>query len=322
MTKTTHSLVVSIIIAVAVYALFAFFTGGKDVLQAIGSLPMSIWAAILGLSLANYFLRYWRWQWFIHHQQTYRLPHIQHLLIYLAGFTLTMTPGKAGEAMRSLYLKNLGVSHQKSLAALLMERILDLLAVLILAALGLSFLPGGEAKIAALITFSLIALCLLFIKLPKDKVLGLGLVTKLPEKLQKILHFVFDTLAHANQFLTLRFVLFGLLLGVVAWGLEGYGLLLVMQNFTLDSHSVFLALAIYGAAVLLGALSFLPGGLGGTEAVMIFMLVQAGFSVPHATAITLICRLATLWFAVLVGLIALALLAKMGVRIKGTTENV
>lgn len=322
MTKTTHSLVVSIIIAVVVYALFTFFTGGKDVLEAIGSLPVTIWLFILALSLANYFLRYWRWQWFIGHKHGQNVPHTQHLLIYLAGFTLTMTPGKAGEAMRSLYLKNLGVSHQKSLAALLMERIQDLLAVLILAALGLSFLPGGEAKIAALVTFGLIGTCLVFIKLPKDKVLGLDVVQKLPEKLQKLLHFVFDMLSHANQFLTFKFIVLGLILGVIAWGLEGYGLLLVMQSFSVDNHSVFLALAIYGAAVLLGALSFLPGGLGGTEAVMIFMLMQAGFNLPHATAITMICRLATLWFAVLMGLIALALLTKMGVRLKGTMENV
>jgi uncharacterized protein (TIRG00374 family) len=71
--------------------------------------------------------------------------------------------------------------------------------------------------------------------------------------------------------------------------------------------------AIYAAAVLLGAISFLPGGLGGTEAAMIFMLVKVGFDVTSATAITFICRVATLWFAVALGLLTMLILPKLGI---------
>lgn len=63
---------------------------------------------------------------------------------------------------------------------------------------------------------------------------------------------------------------------------------------------------IYGLAISIGALSFLPGGLGGTEATMILLLGLAGISTADAGAATIILRLATLWFAVLIGVVATA----------------
>jgi uncharacterized protein (TIRG00374 family) len=66
------------------------------------------------------------------------------------------------------------------------------------------------------------------------------------------------------------------------------------------------AVFVYAAGTLVGSVSFLPGGLGGTEAVIIALLGALGVPVPAATAIAFIVRLATLWLAVLVGLATLA----------------
>jgi uncharacterized protein (TIRG00374 family) len=63
-------------------------------------------------------------------------------------------------------------------------------------------------------------------------------------------------------------------------------------------------IGIYGVAVLIGGLSFLPGGLGSTEAVMTTLLTIRGYTVSQALAITLTCRLVTLWFAVILGWLA------------------
>ena len=58
-------------------------------------------AAILGLSLLNYALRFVRWQWYLS-RLGHAIPAPQRALIYLAGFALTTTPGKAGEAGRGI----------------------------------------------------------------------------------------------------------------------------------------------------------------------------------------------------------------------------
>ena len=65
------------------------------------------------------------------------------------------------------------------------------------------------------------------------------------------------------------------------------------------------AIGIYAVATLTGvAAVFLPAGIGGMEAVMTTLLVSRGASVSDALIATLLCRLATLWFAVLIGLAA------------------
>ena len=66
-------------------------------------------------------------------------------------------------------------------------------------------------------------------------------------------------------------------------------------------------MSVYALAMLAGALSFLPGGLGGAEAVMVAALTLKGVDQPSAVAATIIIRLATLWFAVALGLLALML---------------
>ena len=54
-----------------------------------------------------------------------------------------------------------------------------------------------------------------------------------------------------------------------------------------------------------GALSALPAGLGGTEAVLVALLVGQGAAVGTAVALTVLVRLLTLWLAVALGLLAL-----------------
>jgi uncharacterized protein (TIRG00374 family) len=69
--------------------------------------------------------------------------------------------------------------------------------------------------------------------------------------------------------------------------------------------SLSFAIFVYALSMLAGALSFLPGGLGSAEAVMISLLVFKGMAAPAAVAATVFIRLATLWFAVVIGLVAL-----------------
>jgi uncharacterized protein (TIRG00374 family) len=68
------------------------------------------------------------------------------------------------------------------------------------------------------------------------------------------------------------------------------------------------AIGIYAIAVLAGAVSLLPGGLGSTETVMVALLAAQGFALTEAIVVTLVCRLVTLWLAIGFGWIALGAL--------------
>ena len=298
-----RALTYSIGLTALLYLAFVLLTDHRAVLSALERVSAMSLVAIFLLSLVNYLLRFWRWQCYIA-ALGHKLPWRRHFLYYLAGFTLTVTPAKAGEAVRSVYLHPYGVPYIQSLAALFVERLLDVLAMSLLALLILLLRPDYLGLV--MIAWTL--------------VLGLAwLVTRpwLPAKLQRWgrqhRHFShqFDRVARllkaATVLLRPRLFLFGLLLGILAWGLEGTALYLIAREAGVPL-SLTVGVGIYAIAILAGALSFLPGGLGSTEAIMGMLLIALGTDSAVAVAITLLCRIATLWFAVALGGLAVAVL--------------
>jgi uncharacterized protein (TIRG00374 family) len=96
----------------------------------------------------------------------------------------------------------------------------------------------------------------------------------------------------------------GLALGSAAWFAEGMGLWLIIHGLDAPG-SLGEAFSIYAAATLLGAVTMLPGGLIGTEVGMVALLQQIDLTKVQASSATFIIRVCSLWFALLVGLVAL-----------------
>jgi len=69
------------------------------------------------------------------------------------------------------------------------------------------------------------------------------------------------------------------------------------------------ALSLYPIAMLVGAASMLPGGIGSTEATLAFLLTSGGAPLATATAAAICVRIATLWFSIVLGFISIGLLS-------------
>jgi uncharacterized protein (TIRG00374 family) len=94
-------------------------------------------------------------------------------------------------------------------------------------------------------------------------------------------------------------------LGTLGWLAECTAFHWLLVTFGADlsfQKSVF----VFAFSMLVGAATMLPGGLGGTEATMIGLLLLCRVQSDLAFAATLIIRATTLWFAVGLGFIALA----------------
>ena len=72
--------------------------------------------------------------------------------------------------------------------------------------------------------------------------------------------------------------------------------------------SLTLAIGTYATGIVVGTLSFLPGGIGSAELVMISLPVLAGADKATATAATLVYRLSALWYSIGRGVIVLVYL--------------
>jgi uncharacterized protein (TIRG00374 family) len=142
-------------------------------------------------------------------------------------------------------------------------------------------------------------------------------------RLNTILERLASLLRSSAILLGWRQLYWGLAIGILAWGAEGVGFFIVLAALDIDIPMM-QAISIYAIGILAGALSFIPGGIGSTETVMSLLLVAMGADLATAVAATLICRIATLWFAVAIGFIALVGLEAHGyslARMSSTHAN-
>jgi uncharacterized membrane protein YbhN (UPF0104 family) len=292
-------------LGIGVYMIAAVATDAARLGNAVRELGAFGIAVVLALSLVNYLLRFQRWQLYIG-RLGHRLPVTMHLLSYLGGFAFTVSPAKAGEAVRSFYLRMHGVGYADSIAALFVERLLDLIAMILLA--GLVVLHHKDYW-PVLVGTSVVALAMLAIvgQVGLPRWLN-SLAVARGARVARALKAAADLLHSSQQLLRPRLLFSGLVLGVVAWGAEGVGFLLICRglNWNIDAVA---AVGIYATSALAGgAAFFMPGGIGGMELVMTTLLLASGAPLQIALIATLLCRLATLWFAVLLGLLAALIL--------------
>ncbi len=311
-----RAVMLSALLAVLGYGLFIVWSGTDAVLDALSRISQTGLALILSLSLLNYVVRCARWQWWLR-RLDHRVPTRLNALYYFAGFAFTTTPGKAGEAVRSVYLKRDGVSYPTSLAAFFVEKLADLGAMLFLAALAAWHFPRYRLLIVLMLAL-LVAVSVVVHHRYRvyQRLRSVG--ARLPA------HWL-ARLAHADHLINRASVLLrsdvlstSLFLGILAWGAEGVGFYYLLQFLHIDT-TLAQAVGIYALAMLAGALSFLPGGLGSAEATMVLLLSLSGAGQAEAVAATLVCRLTTLWFAVALGSIAF-LRVETGRRLPADTE--
>ncbi len=294
--------IISVVLAVGAYAALALWSDAARFAQAVRSLGVSVGASILALSAANYALRSLRWRFFLA-RLGHALPWRSCAVNYVSGFALTTTPGKAGEAIRSMLLKRrFGIAVTDSLAAFFAERFSDVLALALLCALALAFLPYGAYVAAGVVVLVALALWIAAADARTANVAH-GIARILPHRYAAPLASLIGQAGRLTRGGTLAT---GFALSLMAWAAEGYALHLIIAAMG-SNASAAAAIGIYSIALLGGALFFLPGGLGSTEAFMFVLLMQAGLDPAAAGAATVISRVTTLWFAVLLGWMALTL---------------
>ena len=104
-------------------------------------------------------------------------------------------------------------------------------------------------------------------------------------------------------------LLFAVGIGVISWGFEGFVVFLAVKALG-GEISVLASFFVVSFSSLLGALFFLPGGLGVAEGSIMAILLRAGISSEIAAAATIITRFSTLWLGVLIGIAGLALVQR------------
>ncbi len=279
--------------------------------ESLVDLDWGVFLLALALATGNYVLRYLRWQYYLRRIDV-DVPHGESGLVFLSGFVMSVTPGKLGEVFKSLLLyESRGVSIARTAPVVFAERLTDLVALVILTAAGsLSFAQGVPIAVGggALAAFFLLASAWRpFGELLLRIAARLPLVSRLAPRLREAYESLFVLTRPAP-------LLFATALATVSWGLECVALWLLLGALPGGGLPWYAAFFAYSASTIAGALAMMPGGLGVTEAGMtglIQALSGGAIGASAASAATILTRLATLWWAVVVGAVALAILRRL-----------
>lgn len=295
-----------LLIGLAVVAAVLMLGDLKGVISVFAGFNLRYLPLILLLAPLNYLFRYIKWSYYL--KLAGLCPERKmNRLIFMSGLSMTVTPGKVGELLKCYLLKehiNAPVSVTSSIV--MAERLTDGIAMFILASCGtLAYAYGGYVLPA---TFGLLAAVIILLQFDSPFKYLERLVGK-RRFWRKCAAFLLEFQGSARRLFTLPSLLFAVGIGVISWGFEGAVIFLTVKAFG-GEISLLGSIFVVSFSSILGALSFLPGGLGIAEGSIMGLLLLAGLGREMAAATTLVTRFSTLWLGVALGLVGLYLVQK------------
>jgi uncharacterized protein (TIRG00374 family) len=302
--KLLASLLIGLVVVVAI----GLFSDIREVGRDFETFSWSLIPAILGLTILNYVLRWLKWDYYLRRLDLGNgVSRFDSGLIFVAGLVMSVTPGKLGEVFKSYLLKRVNrTAVTRSAPIVLAERLTDGLAMLLLMGLGLTLYPPARPAFVVLVLATAVGIVVLQNRTLFEAVLGWIERVPLGQRLAPRLLTVYTS---TIQLLDWRVLLVSTFLSFVSWGFECIAFYYVLVGLGIEGTALLLLQAtfVFAASTLFGLISFLPGGLGASEVSSVGLLVLlVGMATSAATTATIVIRFGTLWFGVLLGVIALA----------------
>jgi len=297
-------IILSVVIGIVVVALLGLVSDLSQVGASLSNFAWHTVPVILGFTVLNYVLRWLKWDLYLRHLNLgATVSRGDSALMFTAGMVMAVTPGKIGEVLKSYLLRRINQTPISISAPIVVaERMTDGIAMLLLMGVGLTLYPPAAPLFWALVGATVLGIVLIQSTKTVNWMLSLVAHTRFAQPLQ-------------NAYQSSRTLLgWGLLssitlISVVSWFFECIAFMYVLEGLGITPSLVVLQQStfIFAASTLFGLVSLLPGGLGVSEASSTGLLVwMIPMSTAAAAAATMLIRFGTLWFGVLLGVVALA----------------
>lgn len=282
-------------LAIGVYIAMGIYADFSQLARVITGFEWGYLVALLGLTTAGYLLRYLKWDLFLK-KAGVALPAKQNLFVFFSGLSMIVTPGKIGEVWKGWLIRDIsGDSLNRTVPVVILDRITDILSLILLSAVGILSYREGVSLLVVLLV--LIAGFYVAIRSKAVSERMLGVLERHAGKYApdaKAMHTTFEQAMEPATLLGLS------ALNALAWFCECLGLYVVVMGFH-QQISITLATFIFSFASLAGGVSMIPGGIGLAEATITGFLQVYGLDAVSAIGIALVVRFGTLWYGVLLG---------------------
>ena len=290
-------------IGALLYAGGSVWADAEKVGDQLSTFNWALYVPVLLLTLGNYALRFGKWHYLLGRLGV-DIPVVENARIFTAGLAMVISPGKAGELLKPfLASRRSGVPMATTIPALVAERLTDGIAMLILAAISVSTYAADKIE-WVLIPAGLTVIGLVILASERLSMAILGLMGKLPV-VSKVAGKLIEMYQAMRTCLSPVPFLVTMALSLVAWWLECMGFWLVFKGLGFEA-SMDASTFLYAFATIAGGAMPIGGGLGVADAALAAGAMQV-MGAPQAVAVTasILVRIATLWFGVMLGALAL-----------------
>ena len=300
--KLDNRLILILIAVVAIYAIFLFISDYNIISEKISNFKINYLPLILLLVSASWVPLIIKWHFLLKNCEI-DIPLTKSILVFLSGTAFEITPGQIGALMKSQILKTIyNIPRTKTAPIVLVEKVYDLIGAILASIIGIIIL--GVYPHLIVIAILVLAVIFFFMYYRPASELFFKRITKL-KFFSKYIENISESYKTVQKSTNVKVATVYILLAVTYWFIISAAAYYILIGFDINILDYLKVLAIYVTSILLGAISFIPAGIGITEGTLAGLLTLEGIGVSAALILSVMIRILTLWYSVGVGFIAL-----------------
>ena len=300
--KFDNRIIWVVIASVGLYGVFLFFSDFNIISKQISNFKYEFLPLILLLVSISWTPLLVRWQILLK-KNDINIPIKKSFLLFLGGMSMTITPGHVGELIKSQLIKTIyNIPRTKTAPIIFVEKFYDLTGAIIASIMGIIILGMDASLILISVSILIVIIFLIYYRPIFEFILKRVTKTKFFSKYSENISDSYEIVRNSTT-PQISSISFGL--SVLYWIIISVAVHFILLSFGIESISILKTISIYSSSVIIGAISFIPGGLGITEGSLIGLFSLEGIDISLALILSVMIRILTMWYSVSIGFICL-----------------
>ena len=300
--KFDNRIIWVVIASVGLYGVFLFFSDFNIISKQISNFKYEFLPLILLLVSISWTPLLVRWQILLK-KNNINIPIKKSFLLFLGGMSMSITPGHVGELIKSQLIKTIyNIPRTKTAPIIFVEKFYDLTGAIIASIIGIIILGMDISIILISVSILIVIIFLIYYRPIFEFILKRVTKTKFFSKYSENISDSYEIVRNSTT-PQISSISFGL--SVLYWIIISVAVHFILLSFGIESISILKTISIYSSSVVIGAISFIPGGLGITEGSLIGLFSLEGIDISLALILSVMIRILTMWYSVSIGFICL-----------------
>ncbi len=300
--KLDNRIILILVAAIGIYAIFLFMSDYNIISEKISNFKIGYLPLILFLVTASWCPVFIKWHFLLKNCEI-DISLTKNIAVFLSGLAFDITPGKLGALMKSQILKtSFDIPRTKTIPIVLVEKVYDLIGAILASIIGIIIL--GMDTYLIIIAISVLIMIFFFMYYRPASELFFKRITK-TKFLSKYVENISEFDKTVKKSTNVKVATICILLAVGYWFIVSAAVYYTLLGFDVNTLDYLKVLSIYATSILVGAVSFIPGGIGITEGTLVGLFTIEGIGVSTALILSVMIRIFVLWYSVSIGFISL-----------------